>query len=116
MEYDNADPNKNDEGDSYDNNTTNNVIYSDNEQGDSGLTKEGSDRSANKGDGIAYKEDVDSGSGCVQTTDARQDHMQDDSGKTIVTNKASKKRKTTGLNHSESGKTSEDKKDDVDES
>ena len=32
-EHDDADPNKNDEGDSYDNNTTNNVICSDNAQG-----------------------------------------------------------------------------------
>ena len=59
---------------------------------------------------------MDSGSGGVQTTDARQDHMQDDSGKKLVTDEASKKQKTTGLNHSESGKTSEDKKHDVDES
>ena len=80
-EHDDADPNKNDEGDSYDNNTTNNVIFSDSEQGDSELTKEGSDGSVDKEDGIACKEDVDSGNGCVQTTDARQDHMQDDSGK-----------------------------------
>ena len=52
-------------------------------RGDSGLTKEGFGGSANKEDGIAYKEDVDSGSGCVQTTDTRQDHMQDDSGKKL---------------------------------
>ena len=76
-ERDDADPNKNDEGDSYDNNTTHNVICSDSEQGDSERTKEGSDGSADKEDGIAYKEDVDSESGGVQTTDARQDHMQD---------------------------------------
>ena len=37
-------------------------------------------------------------------------------GKKLVTDEASKKRKTTSLNYSESGKTSEDKKDDVDES
>ena len=55
-ERDDSDPNKNDKGDSYDNNTTNDVICSDNEQGDSKLTKEGSDGSANKEDGIAYKE------------------------------------------------------------
>ena len=69
-EHDDADPNKNDKGDSYDNNTTNNVICSDSEQGDSELTKEGSDGSADNEDGIAYKEDVDNGSGGVQTTDA----------------------------------------------
>ena len=115
-ERDNADPTKNDEGDTYDNNTTNNVICSDSEQGGSKLTNEESDGSADKADGIAFKEDVDRGSGGVQTTDARQDNMQDDSGKNLVTDEASKKRKTTGLNHSESGKTSEDKKDDIDES
>ena len=82
-ERDGADPNKNDQGDSYDNNTTNNVICSDSEQGGSELTKEGSDGSVSKEDGIPYKEDVDSRSGCVQTTDARQDHMQDDSGKNL---------------------------------
>ena len=115
-ERDDADPNKNDKGDSRDNNTTNNVICSDSEQGGSELTKDESDGSVDKEDGIAYKEDVDSGNGGVQTTDARQDNMQDDSGKKLVTDEASKKRKTTGLNHSESGKTSEDKKDDIDES
>ena len=83
-ERDDADPNKNDKGDSRDNNTTNNVICSDSEQGDRELTKEGSDGSADKEDGIAYKEDVDSGSGGVQTIDARQDHMQDDSGEKLV--------------------------------
>ena len=80
------------------------------------MKKEESDGSVDKEDGIACKEDVDSGNGGVQTTDTRQDHMQDDSEKKLVTNEASKRRKTTGLNHSESGKTSEDKKDDVDES
>ena len=36
--------------------------------------------------------------------------------KKLITDEASKKHKTMGLNHSESGKTSEDKKDNVDES
>ena len=51
----------------------------------------------------------DSGSKLVETSAARQDHVQDDSGKELDTGDASKKRKTTGLNRSESGKSSEEK-------
>ena len=47
---------------------------------------------------------------------SRQDHVQDDSGKELDKGDASKKRKTTGLNHSESGKSSEEKGPDVAES
>ena len=45
------------------------------------MTKEEYDGSVENEDGIAYKEDVDSRNGGVQTIDARQDHMQDESGK-----------------------------------
>ena len=47
-------------------------------------------------------ESEDSGSELVETSAARQDHVQDDSGKELNTGDASKKRKTTGLNQSES--------------
>ena len=47
--------------------------------------------------------DEDNGSDSVEISAARQGHVQDDSEKELDTSDASKKRKTTGLNQSESG-------------
>ena len=58
----------------------------------------------------------DSSSDYVETSAAMQDHVQDDSEEELDTGDASKKRKTTGLNQSESGKSSEEKGSDVAES
>ena len=61
-------------------------------------------------------ESEDSSSDYVETSAAMQDHVQDDSEEELDMIDASKNRKTTGLNQSESVKSSEEKGPDVAES
>ena len=100
MEDENADPSNNDEG------------------GDSGNESDGYtlEESINRQNMINNDESEDSSSNYVETSAAMQDHVQDDSEEELNTGDASKKRKTTGLNQSEPGKSSEEKGSDVAES
>ena len=73
---------------------------SNDETGSNALEEEYADPSNND-------KDEDSGSKFVEMSVACQYHVQDDSGKELGTGNASKKRKITGLNQSESSKSSE---------